>query len=274
MSNRRIINRRPGQASAAWLAALPFLLLAGAYLIGSDIRLQANASDKLLPSLRTIGDTIGHLAFEADKRTGDYLFWKDSAASLIRLGVGMASATFIALSVGIAVGLIPYIRSTLSPFITVLSMIPPLAVLPILFIVFGMGELSKIVLIIFGVTPFLMRDTQLWVQSLPAEQLIKAQTLGANTWQVTLRVVLPQTLPRLIDSVRLSLGPAWLFLIAAEAIASTEGLGYRIFLVRRYMSMDVILPYVAWITLLAFVMDFILNRISHKAFPWQNLGGR
>ncbi len=65
--------------------------------------------------------------------------------------------------------------------------------------------------------------------------------------------------PRLIDALRLTLGPAWLFLIAAEAIASTEGLGYRIFLVRRYLAMDVILPYVAWITLLAFAMDWLLR---------------
>ena len=56
---------------------------------------------------------------------------------------------------------------------------------------------------------------------------------------------MPQVLPQLIDTVRLALGAAWLFLIAAEAIASTEGLGYRIFLVRRYLAMDVILPYVA-----------------------------
>ena len=63
--------------------------------------------------------------------------------------------------------------------------------------------------------------------------------------------MLPQVWPRLIDSLRLTLGSAWLFLIAAEAIASTEGLGYRIFLVRRYLAMDVILPYVVWITLLA-----------------------
>ena len=52
--------------------------------------------------------------------------------------------------------------------------------------------------------------------------------------------------------MRLGLGPAWIFLISAEAIASTGGLGYRIFLVRRYLAMDVILPYVAWITLLAY----------------------
>jgi NitT/TauT family transport system permease protein len=68
--------------------------------------------------------------------------------------------------------------------------------------------------------------------------------------------------------VRLSLGPAWLFLIAAEAIASENGLGYRIFLVRRYLAMDVILPYVAWITLIAFVSDLALAALSRKAFPW------
>jgi NitT/TauT family transport system permease protein len=75
-------------------------------------------------------------------------------------------------------------------------------------------------------------------------------------------------MPRLIDAVRLSLGSAWLFLIAAEAIASTDGLGYRVFLVRRYLSMDVILPYVAWITLLAFIIDYLLAQLSRFAFPW------
>ena len=81
-------------------------------------------------------------------------------------------------------------------------------------------------------------------------------------------MVLPQLLPRLLSGLRLSLGPAWLFLIAAEAIASTEGLGYRIFLVRRFLAMDVILPYVAWITLLAFHMDRLLAAASRRLFPW------
>jgi NitT/TauT family transport system permease protein len=77
----------------------------------------------------------------------------------------------------------------------------------------------------------------------------------------------------LVDSLRLTLGSAWLFLIAAEAIASTEGLGYRIFLVRRYLAMDVILPYVAWITLLAFSMDGLLRLLRAKAFAWAKVGG-
>ncbi|WP_156493655.1 ABC transporter permease, partial [Oleiphilus sp. HI0125] len=86
--------------------------------------------------------------------------------------------------------------------------------------------------------------------------------------QILMRVVLPQILPKLIDAVRLSLGAGWLFLIAAEAVASTDGLGYRIFLVRRYMAMDVILPYVAWITVLAFFIDQGLKHLNKTLFPW------
>jgi NitT/TauT family transport system permease protein len=110
------------------------------------------------------------------------------------------------------------------------------------------------------------------VGELPAEQLIKAQTLGASTWQIITRIVLPQTWPRLIDALRLTLGSAWLFLIAAEAIAATEGLGYRIFLVRRYLAMDVIIPYVVWITLLAVASNWLLGRLRASAFAWAEPG--
>ena len=65
------------------------------------------------------------------------------------------------------------------------------------------------------------------------------------------------------------MGPAWLFLISSEAIAATDGLGYRIFLVWRYLAMDVILPYVIWITILAFVIDYLLKHLSRRAFKWQ-----
>ena len=129
-------------------------------------------------------------------------------------------------------------------------------------------------LIAIGITPFIARDIQRRTREIPSEQLVKAQTLGANTSQIICRVLLPQIMPRLIEAVRLSLGAGWLFLIAAEAIAATEGLGYRIFLVRRYMAMDVILPYVAWITLLAFLIDLVLARLSCLIFPWQSKGAQ
>src|SRR6185436_5067908 len=126
----------------------------------------------------------------------------------------------------------------------------------------------KIALIVIGVAPTMVRDLALKALELPREQIVKAETLGGTSWQIGLRVVLPQILPRLITCLRLQLGPAWLFLIAAEAISSDSGLGYRIFLVRRYLSMDIIFPYVAWITLLAVLMNLALDGLKVAVFPW------
>jgi NitT/TauT family transport system permease protein len=264
----RLINLHPRRSSALALSALPFLLLILAYLFGSNLRLAANPDDKLLPAFSTIADTIKHYAFEEDLRSGHVLLWLDTFASLKRIGIALTISAVSALLLGLSIGVIPLLRASFGNFITAVSMIPPLAVLPILFIVFGLDELSKVILIVIGITPVMVRDLMQRCQELPSEQLIKAQTLGASTWQLVLRVVLPQLVPRLLDALRLSLCSAWLFLISAEAIASTEGLGYRIFLVRRYLAMDVILPYVLWITLLAFLMDVLLRLISRKAFPW------
>ncbi|WP_224007711.1 ABC transporter permease subunit [Aureimonas sp. SA4125] len=264
----RWINRRPSRTGALFLALLPFVLAILVYAVASEARLAANPADKLLPAFADLVDGVKRMAFTPDARSGDYLMWVDTLASLQRLLSALAIATIVGLVTGLVLGLLPLARATFAPFVAVVSMVPPLALLPILFILLGLGESAKITLITIGITPFLIRDLAARVEELPREQTIKAETLGSSSWQIALRVTLPQVLPRLLDSLRLSLGPAWLFLIAAEAIASESGLGYRIFLVRRYLSMEVILPYVAWITLLAFLMDLCLRRLQAKAFPW------
>jgi NitT/TauT family transport system permease protein len=269
---RRLINQRPGRGGALVLSMMPFILVVCAYLYYSHARLLENPGDKLLPAPATIAATMHQYAFEEDERSGDRLFWIDTGASLERLLSALAISAVAGLSLGLAIGVIPYLRVTIAPFVAAVSLIPPLAILPILFIVVGLGEAAKITLIVIGVAPVIVRDLAMRTAELPNEQIIKAQTLGASTWQLLVRVVLPQMWPRLIDALRLVLGSAWLFLIAAEAIASTEGLGYRIFLVRRYLSMDVILPYVAWITLLAFTMDWLLRLLRAKAFAWASIG--
>jgi NitT/TauT family transport system permease protein len=265
---RRLINQHPGRAERLGLGLLPFIALLAVYVIASQLRLAENPDDKLLPSFASMGQTVLDYAFTEDQRTGRYLWWADTWASLKRIGSALIISAAAALLLAMAIGVVPRIRALLSPLLSTVAMIPPLAMLPILFIVLGLEEAAKIALIVIGVLPVVARDLALRITELPQEQLVKAQTLGASTWQVALRVVLPQTLPRLIDALRLSMGAAWLFLIAAEAIASTEGLGYRIFLVRRYLAMDVILPYVAWITLLAVISDWLLRRLRARAFAW------
>jgi len=265
---KKIINHKPSRTTSILLGLLPFALLILVYIIGSDARLAINPNDKLLPSFSQMGESMVRMAFEPSKRTGDYLFWQDTLSSLSRLALGVLIAACIGLLIGVLTGALPFFSISFSPILTVISLVPPLALLPILFIVVGLGEISKITLIAIGITPFIARDIQRRTQEIPTEQLVKAQTLGANTSQILIRVILPQIMPKLIDAVRLSLGAGWLFLIAAEAIASTDGLGYRIFLVRRYLAMDVILPYVAWITFLAFLVDYLLSKLNQRCFPW------
>lgn len=249
-------------------ALLPFVAVLGAYFVASYLRLADNPQDKLLPSFTQMGETFVRLALEPDPQNGEYVLWADTLASLRRLAIGVLAAAATGLLLGLNMGLLPRVRVLFSPFLTSVSLIPPLAVLPILFLSFGVDELAKVMLIFIGVFPVVTRDIFLTVERIPREQITKALTLGASQWAVIYRIILPQVMPRLIDATRLSLGAAWLFLIAAEAIASSDGLGYRIFLMRRYLAMDVIFPYVLWITLLGFVIDFGLRKLVAWRYRW------
>lgn len=270
---RRLLNVRPRSGVRLFLGISPFLVIGLLYLVGSEARHAINPNDKILPTFQEMGDAIQLMAFSVDPQRGVIPLWADTCASLFRIGVALSVATAITFVLGLALGLLPLMRSFLGPLITAIAVIPPIAVLPVLFILLGLGESAKVALIIIGVAPCMTRDLIAYVRTIPEEQLIKAQTLGAGTWQTLLRVVTPQALPRLIDILRLQLGPAWVFLISAEAIASDVGLGYRIFLVRRYLSMDIILPYVAWIALLAVAFDVMLAFLNRRAFGWAFLKG-
>ena len=250
------------------LALLPFLFVILIYLMASDARLIVNPDDKLLPSATKMVESTIRMASQPDLRTGNYLLWSDTLASLTRLLLGIFLGSLVGLMVGLSTSIFPVMRAISGPFLTFLSIVPPLTILPILFIALGVGETSKIALIFLGTVFVISRDLQLYIAHLPGEQITKALSLGARPSSIPVRILLPQVMPRLLDTTRLTLGAAWLFLIAAEMISATDGLGYRIGLVRRYLAMDVIIPYVLWITFLGFVMDWFL-RISVKSFfPW------
>lgn len=264
----KLINYEPKKVNALLMTVIPFALIFIAYVVCSAARLEANPNDKLLPSVSTMIEKVIALISQPDKRTGKILLIQDTLASLKLLLTGVIVSAVAGFIIGVLNGSIPVIRRVFSPLATVLYLIPPMAILPILFICFGLGDFAKIMLIIIGVCPFIIRDMENSAKAIPEEIIVKSITLGATTWQILVKVIIPQMLPKLFNSVRLTLGSAWLFLISAEAIAANQGLGYRIFLVRRYLDMSVILPYVLWITVLAFLMDLVIKKASRKLFAW------
>jgi NitT/TauT family transport system permease protein len=195
------------------------------------------------------------------------MIWKDTAASGRRFLISLA-LLIPAVLLAVHIGLYPWFGAAFLRFVLFFDKIVALSLLPILFIVFGIDEWSKIALIVIGVAPTMILDVVQMTRAVPQEQVVKAFTLDANNFDVAYRVVFPQIMPQIINSLRLNLKPMMLFLFAGEMIAASDGLAYRIAIMRRHMGMDVILPYVLWVALLLFLIDMVLRTLNRRLHPW------
>lgn len=261
------INAQPGRLTANLLSAALFVLALVAYAWTAHERHKENPQDKVVPTFQEMGEGIYRAAFEEDRK-GEIRLWVDTYASGKRFLIGVALMA-VAVLIGLHMGLLPYVEALLLRFVTFFDKLPALALLPILFIIFGLGELSKIALIVIGVAPTIVLDTYLRAKAVPREQVTKGLTLGASDLEVAYRIVLPQILPGVLDTIRLNFKAIILFLIAGESLAATVGLGYRIFVVRRYIAMDIIIPYVIWMSLLAFLADLAVRAFIRWRYHWQ-----
>ncbi len=275
-----LIHAKP---SRAWSALLSWTLFAagiGAYFYVSHARHRDNPEDRVMPTIAQMARGMYNAALqpaEEDEATAPpdnfvqrffgSMLWKDTRASARRFFYSMALLV-PAVLLGLHMGLFPYAGSFFLRFILFFDKIVALSLLPILFIAFGIDELAKVMLIVIGVAPTIILDTFNLVRGVPAEQTVKAFTLGAGDFDVAYRVVLKQVMPRILNSIRLNLKSVMLFLFAGEMIASTDGLAFRIALLRRHMGMDVIIPYVLWVALLLFLVDLGMRRLNRMLHPW------
>jgi len=257
---------QPSATARFALSLLLFVLLIAGYLAGSYSRHLDNPHDNVMPTVSQMLDGVKRSAFERD-RNGDLRLWLDTFASACRFGMALG-VIFLAIPLGVGMGMFPYVEALFYRFLVFFDKLPALSVLPILFIIFGLDELSKIALIIIGVFPTVALDAHLQAKIIPQEQLHKAHTLGASEHEIAYRIVLPQIFPKMLDTIRLNLKAAMLLLIAGESLAATVGLGYRIFVVRRYMAMDIIIPYVLWMTVLLFLTDWFVQWVIRKRYAW------
>jgi NitT/TauT family transport system permease protein len=274
------IQARPRRFSSQVMPWLLFIVCIALYVRVSNVRHQANVEDRVVPNstqlFAGIKASILQPAEEDDALPDDAstwqklshsMLWKDTASSGKRFFISLALLV-PAILLGLHMGLFPHVETFFLRFVLFFDKIVALSLLPILFIVFGIDEWSKIMLIVIGVAPTLILDTYQMVKGLPREQIVKAFTLGATDVDVAYRVVLKQLLPQIINSLRLNLKPMMLFLFAGEMIAATDGLAYRIAIMRRHMGMDIIIPYLLWVALLLFLFDSFLRVMNRRLHPW------
>jgi NitT/TauT family transport system permease protein len=275
-----LINAKPSRLTAVALSWLLFAGGIGLYLYTAAARHRENPEERVTPTIAQMvrgmsGAALNSVEDDADQpqptsviqRFSRGMLWKDTVATGRRFLISMV-LLLPAVVLGLHMGLFPHVGAFFLRFVLFFDKIIALSLLPILFIAFGIDELSKIMLIVVGVTPTIILDTFNLSRAVPGEQVVKAFTLGASDFDVAYRVVLKQIWPRVLNSIRLNLKAVMLFLFAGEMIASTDGLAYRIALLRRHMGMDVIIPYVLWVALLLFLVDFAMRLVNRKLHPW------
>jgi NitT/TauT family transport system permease protein len=275
------ISTSPGRTTAWILSWFLFATGVTAYFYVAQGRHRENPDDRVTPTatqmIRAFEDAALKPAEEDASDTDaplplmtrirSSMLWKDTSATGRRFLISVA-LLFPAVFLGLHMAMFPYVGAFFLRFIQFFDKIVALSLLPILFIAFGIDELSKIMLIVVGVTPTIVLDTFNSTKSVPRELIVKAFTLGAADFGVAYRVVLRQIWPYVLNSIRLNLKAVMLFLFAGEMIASTDGLAYRIALLRRHMGMDTIIPYVLWVALLLFLVDVGMQVFNRKMHPW------
>jgi NitT/TauT family transport system permease protein len=274
------IYAKPSRTFSVLLSWALFITGISAYLYVSHARHLDNPEDRVMPTVaqmaRGMYDAALRPAEEDEAQATDgslarrflnSMLWKDTKATSRRFILSMI-LLIPAVLIGLHMGLFPYVGAFFLRFVLFFDKIVALSLLPILFIAFGIDELAKVMLIVVGVAPTIILDTFNLTRSVPGEQTVKAFSLGATDFDAAYRVVFKQILPRVLNSIRLNLKSVMLFLFAGEMIASTDGLAYRIALLRRHMGMDVIVPYVLWVALLLFLVDLGMRLLNRKLHPW------
>ena len=276
------IHAQPSR-TAVWVLSW-FLFAAGlaSYFWVSRARHHENPDDRIMPTLKQMSQSFIDSALKpaeedavadgADQQSiltkfRDSMLWKDAQATGRRFLISLA-LLFPAVILGLHMGMFPYVGAFFLRFVLFFDKVVALSLLPILFIAFGIDETAKIALILIGVAPTIILDAFNLTRSVPREQIVKGFTLGAGDFSVTYRIVLKQIWPRVLNSIRLNLKAVMIFLFSGEMIASTDGLAYRIALLRRHMAMDTIIPYVLWVALLLFLVDLGMRVLNRKLHPW------
>ncbi|HWO17471.1 MAG TPA: ABC transporter permease subunit [Kofleriaceae bacterium] len=228
----------------------------------------AGGNPRFSPGFGQLWAALGELT-EASPRTGSVPLWTDTWASLWILARGLGTGVAISAALGLAMGVLSTAHALCSPVVTALAKVPPTALIALFMVMFGVtGDAFKVALIAFGITPTLALGIALVARAVPRNTIVKAYSLGASTPTVIVRAIVPQIIPQVIEVIRLAVGPAWIYLIAAEYVSSSEGIGHGIVLAQRMVRIDHILVYVAWLALLGSAMDVALHGLSRLVAPW------
>ncbi len=198
----------------------------------------------------------------------DGTFQTDLAASAERVAIGYAISIAIGVLLGVTIGTFASVEAFFEPQLGFLRYIPAPALLPLFLLLLGIDESPKIWLIVVGTVFFNVLMVADVARDVPREMLHASYTLGAGRATILRRVILPHSLPGIVDVARINLAAAWSMLVVAEILGAQAGLAYQINLSQRYRAVDVMFALLIVFGVIGLVSDLALRRLRALVAPW------
>lgn len=195
-------------------------------------------------------------------------FHSDVGASVYRIVVSFAFACAVAIPLGIMMGSFKRIEAFVNPLVSAWRYLPAPAFIPLLLMWFGTGDTQKIALLFLGVIWFLITLIMDHVKSVRAELIETSLTLGGNRRQILWTVVIPASMPNIVVAMRQMLAISWTYLVIAEIVAATDGIGAMMMRARRFMHVDQIMAGIIIIGILGLLFDYLFRLAHRMLFPY------
>jgi ABC-type nitrate/sulfonate/bicarbonate transport system permease component len=195
--------------------------------------------------------------------------WEHIGISLFRTLVGFFVGAIIGVPLGLLTGYSRRMGAMISPIMAFIRPIPPIAFIPMAVLYFGLGELGKIVLIVFVSFNYVQANAQAGAAGFPIAYRRASQSIGLTEWQTFVHVVLPAALPQIFTGLKVALALSWAVVVAAELVGAQSGLGFMISDAALLFRISVVFIGVALIGIIGMLMNLALNFVEAKIVHWK-----
>ena len=192
----------------------------------------------------------------------------DVGISIYRIAVSFAAACLVAVPLGILMGSFRRIEAFVNPLVSAWRYLPAPSFIPLLLMWFGTGDEQKIALLFIGVLWFLITLIMDHVKAVRTELIETAMTLGGDRWQILWTVVIPASMPNIVVAMRQMLAVSWTYLVIAEIVAATTGIGAVMMRAKRFLHVDKIMASIIIIGLLGLLFDYLFRLAHRLLFPY------
>lgn len=228
----------------------------------------------MLPATGIVSPTLVPSPIDVAKKLYELLVEKNFAIDIYmstqRVLVGLVIGVLLAIPVAFGLGWYRPVRKLFDPLINFFRALPPIALIPLIIVYFGIDESAKIIMLVYAA--FFSSVVVMYegiTQTNPVFVRV-AKTLGATDREIFVRVIVPLALPHILTALRVALGVSWATLVASELVAAQRGLGAVIQNASNYFQIDVIYAGIITIGIMAVLMDYILRVIANRLVSWQD----